>query len=88
MAQTKLQKVRLAAGLSQSQLADKANVPVRTLQHWENGDRDIRKAAVETVLALARALGCDLNEIIETLTPGQGVHIIQGEGDSQLFLKS
>lgn len=60
----KLQEKRKEAGLSQSQLANKAGVPVRTLQHWENGDRDLRKAAVETVLALAEALGCSLNDII------------------------
>lgn len=64
MVQTKLQEARQAAGLSQRQLAEKAGISVRTLQHYENGDRDIRKAAVETVLALAEALGCDINKII------------------------
>lgn len=64
MDQTKLQKARQAAGLSQSQLAEKAGVPIRTLQHWENGDRDIRKAAVMTVIELAKALGCDINDLI------------------------
>jgi len=64
MAQTKLQKVRLAAGLSQSQLAAKAGISLRTLQHYEIGDKDIRKAAVDKVLALAEALECDIKEII------------------------
>lgn len=64
MAQTNLQKVRKAAGLSQSQLAQRAGVSLRTLQHYEIGSKDIRKAAVETVLALAEALNCDLKEII------------------------
>lgn len=64
MAQTNLQKVRQAAGLSQSQLAQRAGVSLRTLQHYEIGSKDIRKAAVETVLALAEALNCDLKEII------------------------
>lgn len=61
---TKLQQKRKEAGLSQSQLAAKSGVPLRTLQHYEIGDKDIRKAAVETVLALAEALECDLKEII------------------------
>ena len=61
---TKLQQKRKEAGLSQSQLAAKSGVPLRTLQHYEIGDKDIRKAAVETVLALAEALGCSINEII------------------------
>lgn len=64
MAKTNLQKKRLEANLSQSQLAEKAGVSVRTLQHYEIGSHDIRKAAVETVLALSEALGCDIKEII------------------------
>lgn len=64
MAQTKLQEVRQMTGLSQSQLAERSGISVRTLQHYETGDRDLRKAAVETVLALAEALGCDINKII------------------------
>ena len=64
MAQTNLQKARQAAGLSQSQLAEKAGISLRTLQHYEIGDKNIRKAAVETVIALAEALGCSINDII------------------------
>lgn len=61
---TNLQKKRKEAGLSQSQLAKKAGISLRTLQHYEGESNDIRKAAVETVLALAEALDCDLKEII------------------------
>lgn len=64
MGKTNLQKARLAAGMSQSQLAEKAGISLRTLQHYECGDRDIRKAAIETGLRIAKALGCDINEII------------------------
>lgn len=64
MEKTNLQKARLEAGLSQSQLADKAGISLRTLQHYEIGDKNIRRAAVETVIALADALGCDINKII------------------------
>ena len=64
MAKTNLQKKRQEAGLSQSQLAEKARISVRTLQHYEVGYHDIRKAAVETVLAIAEALECDIKEII------------------------
>ena len=64
MEQTKLQKKRQEAKLSQSQLAKKSGISLRTLQHYEIGDKDIRKAAVEKVLALAEALGCEIKEII------------------------
>ena len=40
----KLQKLRQAAGLSQSQLAEAAGVNVRMYQKYEQGDRDISKA--------------------------------------------
>lgn len=65
MDQTKIQKVRQAAGLSQSQLAEKAGISVRTLQSWERGARDIRKASVETVLALAYALDCRMEDLLD-----------------------
>lgn len=64
MEKTNLQKARLEAGMSQSQLAAKAGISLRTLQHYEIGDRNIRKAAIETGLRIANALGCDINKII------------------------
>ena len=64
MEKTRLQKARLEAGMSQSQLAAKAGISLRTLQHYEIGDRDIRKAAIETGLRIADALGCNINDIL------------------------
>ena len=64
MVQTNLQKARQAAGLTQAELAKRSGISLRTIQHYEIADKDIRKAAVETVIALADAIGCDLNEII------------------------
>lgn len=60
-----LQERRKAAGLSQSELARKAEVPVRTIQHFEQGTMDINKAAVVTVLRLAEALGCEIQDLLE-----------------------
>ena len=62
---SKLQDRRKAAGLSQSELARKAEVPVRTIQHFEKGTMDINKAAVVTVLQLAEALGCEIMDLLE-----------------------
>ena len=39
-----LQKLRKAAGLSQSQLADLAGIKVQVLQQYERGARDINGA--------------------------------------------
>ena len=46
------------AGLSQRDLAEISGVPVRTIQQYEQQQKDIRKAAYETVCRLADALHC------------------------------
>lgn len=59
-----LKKQREYRGLSQSQLAKKTGISVRSLQNMEQGLRDINKASVETVLRLSEALGVDVYEIL------------------------
>ncbi len=56
---------REARRLSQSQLAEASGVPLRTLQQYEQRQKDIRKANVGYALALARTLGCRIEDIIE-----------------------
>lgn len=60
----KLQKLRQAAGLSQSQLAEAAGVNVRMYQKYEQGDRDISKAQLSTLLRICKALSCKLSDIV------------------------
>lgn len=36
---SKIREARIKAGLSQAALSDRFEVPLRTLSHWENGDR-------------------------------------------------
>jgi len=62
---TKLKQQREAAGLSQSQLAEKSGVKTRQIQGFEQRERDINKAAALTVYNLAKALGCDIEKILE-----------------------
>ena len=62
---TRLQDVRIGAGMSQRELADKAQMSIRTLQALECRARDIDKVAVLTALKLARALGCPIEDILE-----------------------
>lgn len=58
-----LQNVRKARGLSQSQLAEKAGVSFRTIQHYEQGDKDINNAKLLTLCKLAEALDCKVSDI-------------------------
>ncbi|MDR0519701.1 MAG: helix-turn-helix transcriptional regulator [Clostridiales Family XIII bacterium] len=62
---SKIQEQRKRAGLSQAGLAEKGGLPLRTLQDYEQGRRDINGAAVVTVKALADALGCRIEDLIE-----------------------
>jgi putative transcriptional regulator len=60
----KLQRLREQAGLSQAALADKAGVPARSIQNWEQGHRAPRAPAL---LALARALEVPVETLIRAL---------------------
>ena len=61
----KLKEIRTQQGLSQSLLSKKANVSLRALQAYEQGDRDIKEAQAETVYKLAQALDCTIEELID-----------------------
>lgn len=61
---SRLQNTRLAAGLSQSQLAAATGLNVRTLQCYEQGAKDINNAKLATLLKLCLALDCMLGDIL------------------------
>ena len=62
---SKLKSYREQRGLSQSGLADRSGISVRMIQHYEQGDKDINKAAVQTVKKLADALNVKIEDLIE-----------------------
>ena len=59
-----LKRIRIYAGLSQRGLAENSGVPVRTIQQYEQGQKDISKAGYSTVVALAQALHCSPERLI------------------------
>lgn len=63
--ETNLKALRTLAGLSQSELAAQANVPVRTIQQYEQRQKDINKAQAVTLLRLARTLNCKVEDLME-----------------------
>ena len=67
--ETNLKAMRTLAGLSQSELAGQADVPVRTIQQYEQRQKDINKAQAETLLRLARALNCNVEDLMEKVPP-------------------
>ena len=64
MYKSRLKFMREEKGLSQSELAKKSGVPLRNIQAYEQGYKDINKAQVITVLQLSEALECDVYDII------------------------
>ena len=54
----RLQRLRLAANLSQAELARRAKVPIGTLRNWE---QDRRVPLLDTAVRVAQALGVSLD---------------------------
>lgn len=61
----KLKLKRLEKGLSQSQLAEKAGLNVRVLQHYEQGSKNFDHARLDTILKVCIVLNCKLKDVIE-----------------------
>ena len=77
-----LKRLREQAGMSQRQLAEASGVPVRTIQQYEQRQKDISRAAYETVIRLAAALHCRPDQCVEPMPQGSTLRddIIPGSG--------
>ena len=62
---TKLKILRVNAGLSQRELAEKSGVSLRLIQLYEQRANDINKGQFETICLLSRALKCDVADLYE-----------------------
>lgn len=63
--ETNLKLLRQKIGLSQRGLADLSGVPVRTIQQYEQRQKNINKAQAEYLVMLANVLFCTVDELIE-----------------------
>ena len=62
---TNLKLRRQRVKLTQKELADASGVPIRTIQQYEQRQKDINKAQAEYLVMLARVLCCDIEDILE-----------------------
>ena len=62
---TNLKRIRTAYGCSQSELARLSGVSLRSIQMYEQRNKDINKGQAETILRLARSLGCRVEDLLE-----------------------
>lgn len=61
---TKLQKMRLKRGYSQTELSEASGVALKTIQQIEQGARPIEKSTAYTVLSLCITLHCKIEDIL------------------------
>ena len=62
--ESSLKRIRLQRQLSQKQLAELSKVKLRSIQCYEQGDIDIANAKAETLYALAKALDCTIEDLL------------------------
>lgn len=62
---TNLKRMRQRAGLSQRQLAELSGIPVRTIQQYEQRQKNINKAQAEYLVVLSKVLCCKVDDLME-----------------------
>ncbi len=63
---SRLKELRMRTGISQRELAVRSGVPLRSVQQYEQRQKNINRASFESVVALARAVYCpDPTDLLE-----------------------
>ena len=62
---TNLKRIRSIYGCTQAELAEMSGVSLRSIQMYEQRNKNINKASVDTIYCLAKALGCTVEDLIE-----------------------
>lgn len=65
--ETNLKIWRKKAGLSQRELAEQSGVPLRTIQQYEQRQKNINKAQAEYLVMLSKVLCCEVADLIEKI---------------------
>ena len=63
--ETNLKRFRSAYGCTQAELARRSGVTLRSIQMYEQRNKDINKASVETLYRISKVLGCTIENLIE-----------------------
>ena len=65
---TNLKRIRSSYGCTQSELAKRSSVSLRSVQMYEQRNKDINKASAETLYRISKALGCTMESLLEKQT--------------------
>ena len=63
--ETNLKRIRTVYGFTQAELAERSGVSLRSIQMYEQRNKNINKASVDSMYSLAKALGCTVEDLIE-----------------------
>lgn len=62
---TNLKRIRISYGCTQKELAKRSGVSLRSIQMYEQRNKDINKASAETLYCISRVLGCTIEDLLE-----------------------
>ena len=62
---TYLRMFRQQMNMTQRELAEKTQIPIKTIQQYEQGQKNINKAQSEYVIRLAKVLCCAPEQLLE-----------------------
>ena len=62
---TNLKRIRSSYGCTQAELAKRSGVTLRSIQMYEQRNKDINKASADALFRISRALGCSMESLLE-----------------------
>ena len=63
--ETNLKRIRTAYGCTQAELAEQSGVSLRSIQMYEQRNKNINKASAESLNRIAKVLGCTIEDLME-----------------------
>ena len=62
---TNLKRIRTVYGCTQAELSERSGVSLRSIQMYEQRNKDINKASVEALYRISKVLGCTIEDLLE-----------------------
>ena len=63
--ETNLKRFRMVYGCTQAELSERSAVSLRSIQMYEQRNKDINKASAASVYSMAKVLGCSVEDLLE-----------------------
>ena len=61
----KLKYIRNKKGMTRKELSEKSGINIRTIEGYEQGNRDIEMAYIDALLSLSISLECKISDLLE-----------------------